>query len=68
MKYTSGQFKTGFGKDGKDGDTTFTQVGDRGRVYLPLAGEGPLSAALSAEADRHAEPAAVRQRRAAARS
>ena len=43
MKYTSGQFKTGFGKDGVEGETTFTQVGATGRVYLPLEGDGPLT-------------------------
>jgi choline-sulfatase len=41
MKYTIGQWKTGFGKDGvdKDGtgnDVTWTRVGSTGRVYLPL--------------------------------
>jgi arylsulfatase A-like enzyme len=43
MKYTSGQFKTGYGKDGKDGDTTWTNVGATGRVYLPLEGQGPFT-------------------------
>lgn len=43
MKYTSGQFKTGFGKDGKDGETTWTHVGATGRVYLPFEGQGPFT-------------------------
>jgi arylsulfatase A-like enzyme len=45
LKYTSGQFKTGWLKDGKEGDTAFTYVGASGRVYLPLElqGQGPLA-------------------------
>ena len=37
MKYTIGQWKTGFGKDGSDNGVTYTRVGSTGRVYLPLA-------------------------------
>jgi choline-sulfatase len=37
-KYTVGGWKTGWGKDGKAGDTTFTYANaTSGRVYLPLA-------------------------------
>jgi arylsulfatase A-like enzyme len=44
MKYTSGQFKTGFGQDGKDGDTTWTHVGTTGRVYVQLDDAGARTA------------------------
>ena len=36
-KYTVGSWKTGWGKDGKEGSTTFTNVASNtGRVYLQL--------------------------------
>lgn len=42
-KYTSGEFKTGWLKDGREGDTDFTYVGAAGRVYLPIEGQGPFA-------------------------
>ena len=35
-KYTIGNWKTGWGEDGVEGDTTFTYVGKTGHVYLPM--------------------------------
>jgi choline-sulfatase len=49
MKYTSGNFKTGYLKDGKEGDTTFTTVGATGRVYLPFEGQGPFTLRVRAK-------------------
>lgn len=43
MKYTSGEFKTGWIKDGREGDTDFTYVGAAGRAYLPIEGQGPFA-------------------------
>jgi arylsulfatase A-like enzyme len=43
MKYTSGEFKTGWLKDGREGDTDFTYVGAAGRAYLPIEGQGPFA-------------------------
>ena len=37
LKYTVGHWRTGFGKEGVDGDVTFTQATATARVYLPLA-------------------------------
>jgi arylsulfatase A-like enzyme len=36
MKYTVGQWKTGWGADGVDGDTTYTVASSTVRVYFPL--------------------------------
>ena len=36
-KYTIGHWRTGFGKDGVEGDTTYTNASASARVYLPLA-------------------------------
>jgi len=37
MKYTAGNWKTGWGSDGKEGDVTFTHaVSTTARVYLPM--------------------------------
>ena len=37
MKYTVGHWKTGWGKDGVEGETTYTNVASTtGRIYLPL--------------------------------
>jgi len=52
-KYTVGNWKSGFGKDAKDGDTTYTNVPSvTGRVYLPLdlPGDGPLTASFRLKA------------------
>src|SRR5690606_2683178 len=43
MKYTSGQFRTGFAKDGVEGETTFTRVGETGRVYFHVDEPGALT-------------------------
>jgi choline-sulfatase len=44
MKYTVGHWKTGWGKDDVEGDTTFTIANSNsGRVYLPLSGPEPLT-------------------------
>ncbi len=41
-KYVSGGFKTGWGKAGTEGDTTYTHVAsETGRVYFPIEGDGP---------------------------
>jgi len=51
MKYVSGGFKTGWGKDGKDGDTTYTVVNSTtGRIYLPIEGGGPQLLRVRAKA------------------
>ena len=42
-KYTSGEFKTGWLKDGREGDTDFTYVGAAGRAYVPVEGTGPFA-------------------------
>jgi choline-sulfatase len=43
-KYTVGQWKTGWGKDGVEGDTTFTYVASNtGRVYLPLNSDAAVT-------------------------
>ncbi len=34
-KYTVGNWGSGWGHDGADGDITYTQVGDTGRVFFP---------------------------------
>ncbi len=36
-KYTVGNWGSGWGSDGLDGDVTFTRVGNTGRVYFPLS-------------------------------
>jgi choline-sulfatase len=44
MKYTVGHWKTGWGKDGVEGDTTYTRVTAPGaRVYFPLNGNEPFT-------------------------
>jgi choline-sulfatase len=44
MKYTVGQWKTGWGTDGVDGDTTYTlAASNTGRVYFPLSSSGPFT-------------------------
>lgn len=41
-KYTVGNWRTGWGKDGVEGDTTFTYVASNaGRLYPPLPQQGP---------------------------
>lgn len=42
-KYTVGNWGSGWGADGADGDITFTYVGDTGRVYFPLAAPHDLT-------------------------
>jgi choline-sulfatase len=46
MKYTVGHWKTGWGKDGAEGDTTYSYVGTSGRLYFPLAGAEPFTLRL----------------------
>jgi hypothetical protein len=47
MKYTIGHWKTGWGSDRIEGDTTFTYVGaTTGRVYFPLERVEPLTLRL----------------------
>jgi choline-sulfatase len=41
LKYTIGHWRTGFGKEGVDGETTFTHASATSRVYLPLAAGQP---------------------------
>lgn len=35
-KYTVGNWSSGWGADGADGDVTYTHVGDTGRVFFPV--------------------------------
>jgi choline-sulfatase len=43
-KYTVGSWKTGWGKDGTEGTTTFTNVASNtGRVYLPLSSDAAVT-------------------------
>ncbi len=42
-KYTVGDWRSGWGRDGADGDVTFTYVGKRGRIYFPVERPGPLT-------------------------
>lgn len=46
-KYTMGGWKSGWGSDGKEGEVTFTRVGDLGRIYLPLEEPRDLTLRLS---------------------
>ncbi|MFW6067586.1 MAG: sulfatase [Myxococcota bacterium] len=43
MKYTLGHWRTGWGSDGTSGDTTYTYVGERGRLYFHADRAGPLA-------------------------
>jgi choline-sulfatase len=44
MKYTIGQWKTGWGTDGVDGDTTYTlATSNTARVYFPLDSAQPFT-------------------------
>jgi arylsulfatase A-like enzyme len=44
MKYTVGHWKTGWGQDGVEGDTTFTVANSSsGRVYFPLASSDAIT-------------------------
>ncbi|MFK7987036.1 MAG: sulfatase [Sandaracinaceae bacterium] len=42
-KYTVGNWGSGWGRDGADGDVTYTNVGATGRVYFPVREEGALT-------------------------
>src|SRR5690606_37871750 len=43
MKYTIGHWRTGWGSDGADGDETFTNASEMGRIYFPVREPGPLT-------------------------
>ncbi|MEM9073264.1 MAG: sulfatase [Myxococcota bacterium] len=45
-KYTVGDWNSGYGSRGSDGDTTFTNVGRRGRVYFYAEEAGPMHVQL----------------------
>lgn len=45
-KYTVGDWESGWGSRGSDGDTTFANVGRRGRVYFHVDEAGPLHVRL----------------------
>lgn len=42
-KYTVGNWNSGWGADGADGDVTYTYVNDTGRVYFPVERPGELT-------------------------
>jgi arylsulfatase A-like enzyme len=43
-KYTVANWKTGWGSDAKEGNTTYTIVaGNTGRLYLPIEQDGPVT-------------------------
>lgn len=46
-KYTAGDWDSGFGTRGRDGDRTFARVGQRGRLYFHLDGPSDLTVTLS---------------------
>jgi choline-sulfatase len=43
QKYTAGDWNSGWGSDGADGDTTFTYVGEHGRLFFPVRQAGALT-------------------------
>jgi len=45
-KYTSGDWRSGWGSRGADGDTTFARVGRRGRIWFWADAPGPMVARL----------------------
>lgn len=42
-KYTVGNWGSGWGSDGADGDVTYTHVNDTGRIYFPVDEPGALT-------------------------
>lgn len=42
-KYISGGWKTGWGTNGAEGTTTFTNVSATGRIYFPMASAAPVT-------------------------
>ncbi|MFW6086571.1 MAG: sulfatase [Myxococcota bacterium] len=46
MKYTLGHWRTGWGSDGVSEDSTYSYVGDRGRLYFDLDEASPLTVRL----------------------
>ncbi len=43
LKYTVGDWNSGWGSDGAEGDTTYTHVGRRGRIYFHADEAGPMT-------------------------
>jgi arylsulfatase A-like enzyme len=50
MKYTVGQWRTGWVSDESSGDTTFSYVGDTGRVFFQVDRAGPITLRIRAKA------------------
>src|SRR5687767_6843703 len=42
-KYTAGNWGTGWGRDGADGDVTFTYTGDHARLFFPVREAAPIT-------------------------
>src|SRR5690606_33663545 len=42
-KYTFGDWRSGWGREGVDGDATYSYAGRRGRVYFDAAESGPMT-------------------------
>jgi arylsulfatase A-like enzyme len=49
-KYTIGDWRTGWGSDGADGDETFTHASDAARLYVPVRHVGPHTLRLRMKA------------------
>lgn len=49
-KYTVGDWRTGWGSDGADGDETYTYASDAARAYLPVDEVGPYTLRLRMKA------------------